>query len=73
MNIWTKQNMFDPATVQKSVTTSRLERIKLLFKPVQYSYDHSEQDGVVIVKYKKMNGITYVLNVEHYEPEEIKQ
>lgn len=55
---WTRQQLFDPETIQKSKTIKPTERLRLLFHRSKYAIE----DGTLI-RYKIMKGVAYVLEV----------
>lgn len=61
---WTRKNMFDPATVEKSHMTLR-DRLKLLFKRGRWAVDW-DAEGTTLTKYKVMNDRIYVLYVRRW-------
>lgn len=67
MSVWTRHNMFDPAVIHKSTTTSRKDKVRLLFRRNHYSCDVSE-DGSAITRYKIMDGVIFVMNVNYTPP-----
>lgn len=64
MSEWTRRNMFDPKTIKVSMTITKLDKFKLLFRRKQHSYDVSK-DGTALTTYKRMNGMIYVLDVDY--------
>lgn len=63
-SVWEPYNLFDPKTIQKSVTTTRVEKLKLLFVKSHYSVDQ-DTNMCTFTKYKIMNGKAYILHVKH--------
>ena len=55
---WTRQPLFNPKTIKKSTTITIREKVLLLLKRSHYGFE-----GGVMVRYKRMNGIAYVLDV----------
>lgn len=63
---WTKQNMFDPATIERSTGIPFKDRMRLLFRKRHHSCDIA--DGrMTITTFKRMSGKTYVLKVKFYD------
>lgn len=67
IRVWTKTNMFDPATIRKSTTISLKNRVRLLFRRTKFSTD-SSKDGTALTRYKQMDGVIYVLDVQYWPP-----
>lgn len=62
---WRRQNRFNPKTIKKSHINLKI-RFKLLFRPSKYSMD-TEGDITAMVRYKVLDGVTYILSVRHYD------
>ena len=67
MSVWTKQNLFDPATIRKSTQTTTKQKIQLLFKRPHYSFD-SSKDGSALTKYKMIGTTAFILDVKFTPP-----
>lgn len=63
---WSRKNLFDPATIKKSMTITKWERVKLILQLAKYSLD-SDDNVTTITKYKIMNGRIYILEVNRRE------
>lgn len=59
---WHRQQLFDPSTIKKTTTISLKNRLRLLFTRRRYAAEEN-----TIIAYKQLDGVTYVLKVQHYD------
>lgn len=64
VSVWKRANLFDPATIKKSTTITKWQRIKLFFRPAKWSVD-SDNAQTTVTKYKTIGNVAFILSVRH--------